>query len=54
MNIVTIAVAILAVAGLVWAYPRTPVPWNYVILAIVVILCLVVLANLAGVPLRVS
>ena len=50
MSITTIVIAILAVAGIVWAYPKTPYPWNYVIVGVVVVICLWALLNLAGAP----
>lgn len=50
MSIVGIIMVVLAVAGIIWAYPKLPFPWNYVVLAVVVVICLVVLLNAAGVP----
>lgn len=50
MDFMKIAIAILAVAGIVWAYPKLPYPWNYALVGAVVLLCVYVLLVLAGVP----
>jgi hypothetical protein len=49
MNITTIIIAVLAVVGVAWAYPRLPSPWNFVLVGLVAIVCVVVLLNLGGV-----
>jgi membrane protein implicated in regulation of membrane protease activity len=54
VSIVTLIVIILAICGIVWAYPRLPSPWNIVLVAIVVIISVMVLLNYAGVPLHLS
>lgn len=50
MNIYTIILVILAVCGVVWAYPRLPAPWNYVLVAVIAIACIFILLNAGGVP----
>lgn len=50
MSITVIIIAILAVAGIIWAYPKLPYPWNLVLVAVVVIICVWALLNLAGIP----
>lgn len=50
MSLTTIVIAVLAVAGIIWAYPKTPPPWNYVVVAVVLVVCIWVLLNLAGIP----
>jgi hypothetical protein len=50
MSLTAIVIAVLAVAGIIWAYPKLPYPWNYVVLAVVVVICLWALLNLAGMP----
>jgi len=52
MDLTTLVVAILAVAGIIWGYPKLPYPWNLVIVAVVVIVCVWILLNLAGIPVR--
>lgn len=51
MSIMTIILLILAVCGIVWAYPRLPAPWNLVLVGLVAIACVLVLLNLSGVNL---
>ncbi len=48
MNITTLIIAILAVCGLVWCYPRLPSPFNLVLVAIVAVACVLVLLNFSG------
>jgi hypothetical protein len=52
MNIYTIVLVILAVCGVVWAYPRLPAPWNYVLVAVIAIACIFILLNAGGVPIN--
>jgi Na+/H+ antiporter NhaD/arsenite permease-like protein len=52
MNIYTIILVILAVCGVVWAYPRLPSPWNYVLVAVIAIACVFILLNAGGVPIN--
>jgi hypothetical protein len=52
MNIYTIILVILAVCGVVWAYPRLPAPWNYVLVAVIAIACVFILLNAGGVPIN--
>jgi hypothetical protein len=52
MNIYTIILVILAVCGVVWAYPRLPAPWNYVLVAVIAIACIFILLNAGGVPIN--
>lgn len=54
MSIVTIIILVLAVSGIVWAYPRLPSPWNLVLVAVVAVVCVVILLNLAGVNTGIS
>jgi len=49
MSIITIVIAVLAVFGIIWAYPRLPAPGQLILVIIVAIACVVVLLNLAGV-----
>lgn len=49
MSIVTIIIACLAVAGIVWAYPRLPPPGGIILVVIVAIACVIVLLQLGGV-----
>lgn len=49
MNISTIIIAVLAVCGIVWAYPRLPVPGGIILVVIVAIACVIILLNLGGV-----
>ena len=49
MSIITIIIAILAVCGIVWAYPRLPAPGGLILVVIVAIACVIVLLNLGGV-----
>lgn len=49
MNLWTIILIVLAVCGIVWAYPRLPAPGGIILVIIVAIACVLVLLNLAGV-----
>ena len=49
MSIMTIIIAVLAIFGIVWAYPRLPAPGQLILVIIVAIACVVVLLNLGGV-----
>lgn len=49
MNITTIIIAVLAVCGIVWAYPRLPAPGGIILVVIVAIACVIILLNLGGV-----
>ena len=49
MSIWTIVIAILAICGVVWAYPRLPAPGGIILVVIVAIVCLLILLNLSGV-----
>jgi hypothetical protein len=48
MNLTTLVIAILAVCGIVWVYPRLPAPFNLVLVAIVAVVCVLVLLSLSG------
>lgn len=50
MSIWTIIVAAIAIGGLIWFFPKMPGIAQIVVAIIVVIVCLMVLLNLAGVP----
>lgn len=50
MSILGIIVLILAICGIVWAYPRLPPPGGIILVVIVAIVCLLVVLNYAGVP----
>ncbi len=54
MNITTLLIIILAVVGIVWAYPRMPSPWNFVLVIIVAIVCVMAILNLSGVGTGIS
>lgn len=47
--IIQIIVAVLAISGIVWAYPKLPAPWNLVLVVLVAVVSVVVLLGLAGV-----
>jgi hypothetical protein len=49
MSIATLIILIAAAIGIGWAYPRIPAPWNYVLAAIVALVCVLILLNYAGV-----
>ena len=49
MSIITIIAAVLAIIGIAWCYPRLPSPWNFVLVGLVAIACIIVLLNLGGV-----
>jgi hypothetical protein len=50
MDVTWIILIILAVCGVVWAYPRLPSPWNYVLVGLIAIACVFILLNAGGVP----
>lgn len=49
MSIMTIIIAVIAICGLVWAYPRLPAPGGLILVIIVAIACLIILLQLGGV-----
>ena len=49
MNLWTLIIVVLAVCGVVWAYPKLPAPGGIVLVIVVAIACVLVLLNLAGV-----
>ena len=49
MSIMTIIIAVLAICGIIWAYPRLPWPGGIILVIIVAIACVLVLLNIAGV-----
>lgn len=49
MSIMTIIIAVLAVCGIVWAYPRLPAPGGIILVVIVAIACVIILLNLGGI-----
>lgn len=49
MNLTTILIIVAAAIGIGWAYPRLPSPWNFVLVGLVAIVCVIVLLNLGGV-----
>lgn len=49
MSIMTIIIAVLAVCGIVWAYPRLPAPGGIILVVIVAIACVIILLQLGGV-----
>ena len=49
MSILTIIIAILAICGIVWCYPRLPAPGGLILVVVVAIACVIVLLQLAGV-----
>lgn len=53
MSLVTIILIILAVCGVIWAYPRLPYPGNLILVVVVAIACVLVLFNLSGVGLNI-
>lgn len=48
MNLTFIIIAILAVCGVVWAYPKLPAPFNIVLVAIVAIVSVLILLSMSG------
>ncbi len=50
MDLSWIILIVLAVFGVVWAYPRLPAPWNYVLVAVIAIACVLILLSAGGVP----
>ena len=48
MNLTTIIIAILAVCGVAWCYPRLPSPFNIILVAIVAIVCVLILLSMSG------
>lgn len=49
MSIMTIIIGVVAICGLVWAYPRLPAPGGLILVIIVAIACLIILLQLGGV-----
>ncbi len=49
MSIGTIIVAVLAVCGIVWAYPRLPAPGGIILVVVVAIACVIILLQLGGI-----
>lgn len=49
MNITTILIIVAAAVGIGWAYPRLPSPWNFVLVGLVAIVCIIVLLNMGGI-----
>jgi len=49
MSILTIIITCVAIAGIIWVYPKLPYPANLILVTIVAIACVIVLLNLAGV-----
>lgn len=49
MNIMTLIILVLAVCGIVWAYPRLPPPGGLILVVIVAVACVVILLQLGGV-----
>jgi len=49
MSITTIIIAVLAVCGIVWAYPKLPYPGGLILVIVVAIACVIILLQLGGV-----
>lgn len=49
MSIVTLIIIVLAIVGIVWAYPRLPWPGNLILVIVVAVACVIVLLNAAGI-----
>jgi uncharacterized membrane protein len=49
MSITTIIILVAAAIGIGWAYPRLPSPWNFVLVGLVAIVCIIILLNFSGV-----
>ena len=54
MNLTTILILVAAAIGIGWAYPRLPSPWNFVLVGLVAIVCILILLNYAGVNTGIS
>lgn len=52
MDLITIIIAVVAICGIVWVYPRLPYPGQIVLVIVVAVACLLVLMRFAGVPLH--
>ena len=48
MNLTNLIIAILAVCGVAWAYPRLPSPANIILVVIVAVVCVLILLNMSG------
>ena len=49
MSLGLIIIVVLAICGVVWAYPRLPWPGNIILAVIVAVLSVMILLNVAGV-----
>lgn len=49
MSIMTILLLVAAAIGVGWCYPRLPSPWNFVLVGLVAIVCIVILLNVGGI-----
>lgn len=49
IDLMTIFIVICAMIGVGWAYPRLPSPWNWVLVGVVALVCVVVLLAMGGV-----
>ncbi len=52
MNITALIIVVLAICGLVWVFPKLPRVGQIITAIVVVIACLLVLLNYAGVPIH--
>lgn len=52
MDVMLIVVVVLAACGLFYFVPQLPRPAQIIVAIVVVVVCLLVLARLAGVPLH--
>lgn len=49
MSIITLIIIVLAICGIVWAYPRLPWPGGLILVIIVAVASVLVLLNAAGI-----
>jgi hypothetical protein len=49
LNLMTIILLCLVIAGIVWVYPKLPWPANLIFVIVIAVICLVILLSLAGV-----
>lgn len=49
INLMTVFIVVCAMIGVAWAYPRLPSPWNWVLVGLVALACVIVLLSMGGV-----